>query len=61
MPQTSAMKYIRQGATPFFRLPVVDVEKAVVAVGARRRPGGTTRSESEPVVMILPVVGSTCV
>jgi agmatinase len=25
MPQTSAMSYIREGTTPFFRLPVVDV------------------------------------
>lgn len=28
MPQTSAMTYIRQGSTPFFRLPLVDVEAA---------------------------------
>jgi agmatinase len=28
MPQTSAMSYIRQGTTPFFRLPVVDVHAA---------------------------------
>ena len=33
MPQTSAMKYVRQGATPFFRLPVVDVEKAAPYAG----------------------------
>lgn len=28
MPQTSAFAYIRQGSTPFFRLPQVDVEAA---------------------------------
>ena len=28
MPQTSAMTYIRQGVSPFFRLPVVDVQAA---------------------------------
>jgi agmatinase len=28
MPQTSAMSYIRQGNTPFFRLPAVDVHAA---------------------------------
>jgi agmatinase len=33
MPQTSAMKYIRQGITPFFRLPTVDVEKGAPYAG----------------------------
>src|SRR5271165_5843296 len=28
MPQTSAMTYIRQGVSPFFRLPCVDVQAA---------------------------------
>ncbi len=28
MPQTSAMSYIRQGTTPFFRLPTIDVDAA---------------------------------
>src|SRR5579859_5145225 len=28
MPQLPALPYVRQGATPFFRLPVVDVEAA---------------------------------
>ncbi|MGH7298664.1 MAG: agmatinase, partial [Polyangiaceae bacterium] len=28
MPQTAAMTYVRQGTTPFFRLPVVDVMAA---------------------------------
>jgi agmatinase len=33
MPQVSALPYIRQGATPFFRLPVVDVEAAAPYAG----------------------------
>src|SRR5215471_20260618 len=33
MPQTSALPYIRQGTTPFFRLPVVDVETAAPYAG----------------------------
>ena len=33
MPQTSAMAYIREGATPFFRLPVVDVHAAAPYAG----------------------------
>jgi agmatinase len=33
MPQTSAMSYIRQGTTPFFRLPLVDVHAAAPYAG----------------------------
>jgi agmatinase len=33
MPQTSAFSYIRQGMTPFFRLPAVDVEAAAPYAG----------------------------
>jgi agmatinase len=33
MPQTSAMSYIRQGTTPFFRLPQVDVHAAAPYAG----------------------------
>jgi agmatinase len=33
MPQTSAMSYVRQGITPFFRLPQVDVHAAAPYAG----------------------------
>jgi agmatinase len=33
MPQTSAFAYIRQGVTPFFRLPVVDPQSAAPYAG----------------------------
>src|SRR5262249_30024949 len=33
MPQVNALPYIRRGATPFFRLPVVDVEAAAPYAG----------------------------
>ncbi|MGD0529225.1 MAG: agmatinase [Polyangiaceae bacterium] len=33
MPQTSAMSYIRQGTSPFFRLPTVDVHAAAPYAG----------------------------
>ena len=36
MPQTSAMSYIRQGTTPFFRLPTIDVDAASPYAGLRR-------------------------
>ena len=37
MPQTSAMSYIRQGTTPFFRLPTSTSTPASPYAGARRR------------------------